>query len=167
MPKKIKNQKPIVNIENIDENKLPTNENKNSKKSRRSNYFITINTNQKGFNKLSEEYEIFVEKFKKSLNEIYNNLENYVTIKEKNDSYDDNVRKIDIQSAVELGPKTNSIHAHINISFLHTTRLMLDFDKIKQHILSDLKIPNLYLNSKLYHSNTMSLKDYLLKQYEN
>jgi len=154
-----------VKVKNYDENKQPKPD--KSKKSRRSSFFLTINTNKK-FNPHSEEYEQFNDSFKKSLNEIYNNIDQYVKIKNEGDTWnDDTIRDVSIESATEIGGKNNAAHAHVNLNFLHKTRLQLDYDKIKEKLMTDLNLQGLYLNNKLYYNNQMSLEEYLRKQYNH
>ena len=141
MPKKGKQEnldKPKIKITNVDDKpQKPPKEMK--KRNRKSNFFLTINTNQK-FNPHSEEYEKFNVNFKKSLNEIYQNIQNYITIGEKESNFDNNVHEVDIKSATEIGPKTGSSHAHIMLGFKHNTLVKLDYPKIKEKIQNDLNL---------------------------
>lgn len=156
--------KPKIKINNLDENKTPTVKEK-KRRNKRSNFFITINTNQK-INPHSKEYENLNNSFKKSLNEIYNNIKDYINISQKDDSFDNNVEDVNIDSATKYGPKNNSVHTHININLKHNTLLKLDYSKIKKKICEDLNLKNIYMNSKLYNNNAMNLKDYINKIYE-
>ena len=134
------------------------------RRNRRSNFFLTINTNQH-FNQHSQEYEQFNNKFKQSLNDIYNNLGDYLKIKEQNDNFDNNVEDVDIKSATEIGSKTGKVHVHVSFNIKHNTLLQLDYDKIKTKIQNDLQLQNIYLNNKVFWNNSATLESYIAKYY--
>lgn len=137
-----------------------------TKRNRRSNFFVTINTN-KPFNRHSEEYEIFNGKFQSSLNEIYNDLGSYINVLDDKAKWDDNfIKDVEIDSATELGPVNHKLHAHFQINVLHNTKIQLDYNKIKEKIMKDLELKGLYIKNKIYHDNKLSLKDYISKNYQ-
>ena len=133
-------------------------------RNRRSNFFLTINTNKK-FNPHSEEFEEFDQKFRDSLNDMYNNIQDYIKINKEGDTFDDNVLDVDIKSPTEIGPKNESAHSHIMLKFTHNTLLGLDYTKIKEKIAKDLNLTGVYLSNKVYNSADANLNDYIEKYY--
>ena len=134
-------------------------------KDKRSNFFITINTNQ-NFNEFSEEYEVFDKKLVKSLNSIYENIKDYVIFKDEKAKWNDVfIKEVDIDSATEIGPKSGKAHAHAMIKIKHTTLLQLDYAKIRSTIMTDLKLKGIYINNKVFHDNNLSLQEYIGKQH--
>jgi uncharacterized protein YwqG len=152
---------PKVTVKNVDETEQHA---PKSKRNRRSNFFLTLNTNKK-FNPHSEEYQVFNNKFKQSLNEIYDDIGNYLKIKEAGATYDENVIVVDIESGTEIGPKTGSAHSHTIISVKHNTLVQLDYEKMKEKIKRDLGLSNMYVNNKLFYNASQTLLDYVSKNY--
>lgn len=161
---KTKNKKkPEIIIEDLNKN-LPDPDLKKSK-SRRSNYFVTINTNQK-MNRYSKQMEDLNNNLKNTMNDIFNNIDEYIIIKPKNDSFDGNIRKIDISTVNEISNKSG-LHNHTSINVLHNSRIALDYGKIRKKVIDDLHLKNIYMFSKIYYNNSMNLKDYMLKQQQD
>lgn len=161
---KTKNKKkPEIIIEDLNKN-LPDPDLKKSK-SRRSNFFVTINTNQK-MNRYSKQMEDLNNNLKNTMNDIFNNIDEYIIIKPKNDSFDGNIRKIDISSVNEISDKSG-LHSHTSINVLHNSRIALDYGKIRKKVIDDLHLKNIYMLSKIYYNNSMNLKDYMLKQQQD
>lgn len=161
---------PKVKITNLDNKPQKSHEEvAKRRKNRTSNFFLTINTNQH-FNQHSEEYEKFNDKLKVSLNEIYENIGDYLKIKKdkdeyKNDTYDNNIHDVDIKSATEIGSKTGKAHSHTLIAVKHNTLVHLDYDKIKEKIKNDLQLKNFYLNNRVSSNSNANLVDYISKYY--
>lgn len=137
------------------------------RKARYSNFFITINTNQK-LNPESKEAQLLRKKLKKSLNDIFNNMEKIVEFKDdKEAKWDDTfIKSVNIESVIETGPKNNAIHCHFLITIHHKTTLKLNFGKIKKIICDGTKLKNIYINNRNYYSSGMNLRAYLKKTLE-
>lgn len=82
-----------------------------------------------------------IEKFKEGIRKIFNErfLQNYISIKQDKRTPADSaltpefikVDALELQFAVERGPKTGFLHAHIGIFIPHYTLLKLEYEKLK------------------------------------
>jgi hypothetical protein len=133
------------------------------KQLRHSNFFMTLNTNQR-YDEMNEEFAPFVAKFKASLQDLFNNhMKDIVKIKE-GDSEDD-IRDVKTEFCVEKAPTTNTIHSHAIISISHYTNVQLDYKFITEYIKQQMGLDNLYLKNKVFYgaNNSQTLKDYIEK----
>jgi hypothetical protein len=129
-------------------------------KPKNSTFFLTINTNQQykdGDQNLANDLEVF----EGSIQEILNHINDYVHIKVEGDTWDDKVVDVDIDYVVEHGLKKGQIHTHILFKFKHNTKLLLDYDKIKNKLKDDLGISVYLYNRMVQGSNTIT--DYMEK----
>lgn len=143
-------------------------ENYKNKKPRlhHSNYYITINTNQR-FLGTEEEYEPFIEKFQNTIDKVLmsdSGLRQIIKFKDNEASFTTQfIDSINPEGVVEKSPNNNTIHAHILLKINHRTLITLDYDKIKKEIQEDMGLKNVYLHVKLYRNPTDQLEDYLKK----
>jgi hypothetical protein len=135
-------------------------------KDKTSNFFLTINTNQQ-YQQDDPNLQNDIAVFEECIKNILSNINNYVNISEG--IWDDeHVNDVDIDYVIELGPVKKHIHAHIMIKIKHRTKLMLDLQKIKSKILSDLGLKNIYMNNKLMKKDSSTnVLDYIHKYTPN
>ena len=132
---------------------------------RRSNFFITINTNQR-FNKHSEEYHKFNTEFKNCIDKLFNkdNIHNVIQLKNKDAEFTNkSIKSVNIDKVVELGPVSGCVHLHAIISTEQYTPLQLNFSFIVDFVKQQMKLSNVYLNSKIIKDGITSVKDYIKK----
>ena len=149
--------KPIVkvkgNIQNLEKKEK-------NEKPKRSNFLLTINTNQQIE---KENIDNDIEIFDKCIQEILNNVQDYINIPE-GDWNDEKIVDTDIQYTIEEGSKFHRLHIHILFKFVHHTKILLNYDKIKNKIMNDLGLDNVYLYNKLVRNNDNdNILDYLKK----
>ena len=159
-----KNEQPEINLTEIefDPNVKPK---KKDTQLRHSNFFITINTNQR-FNKHSEEYQKFNTEFKNVIDKLFNkdNIHNVIQLKNKDAEFNNkSIKSVNIDKVVELGPVSGCVHLHAIISTEQYTPLQLNFSFIVDFVKQQMKLSNVYLNSKLIKDGMASVKDYLKK----
>lgn len=139
---------------------------KKGRQLRHSNFFITINTNQR-YTGHEEEYEQFVNNFKRVLDGIFDNLANLITVTKDDDKFDDStIKKIGIQSVIEKAPKTNAIHAHILVKVAHYTSVKFNIDYFKEQILAGTNLKNIYIQIKMFRNANDILEKYIYKNQE-
>lgn len=136
---------------------------------RHSNYFLTINTQQR-YTGHEEDYEEFVEKFREVIDHIFSreNLPNILVLtdvaKEKGHTLTPQyVKQIKIEKAIERGGKNDTVHVHILFKVAHYTNLSLKYSDIKQAVQDQMELPSVYMQSKLYKNAEDTLENYLMK----
>ena len=162
----IVNLEPEIKEEIIIEEKEIKKEKNKSKQLRHSNFFITINTNQR-FNPYSEECKIFKGKLQNAVDKLLTEKMNeIIEFKEEGEFNTEYIKNIDIQNALEIGPETNTVHSHTLLMINHYSNIKLNYKVINEFIKTELGLKNIYLNNRVAHGiNSMNnLKDYLSKQ---
>ena len=129
----------------------------------RSNFLLTINTNQRYPDEdpnLTSDIEIF----DKTIQEILNNIGSYVNLTEGHTFDDTYIKDVDIDYTVERGQKNHQLHIHILFKFTHLTRIQLNYTKIKAKITGDLGLTNVYMYNRLVRNNgSQNILDYIDK----
>ena len=109
---------------------------------------------------MDEDIEIFEE----TINEILNNIDQYVNLPEGDKWDDETIEDIDIDYVIERGTKRNQLHIHILLKFKHHTKIQLNYQKIKDKIKGDLGLNNVYMLNKLIkNSGNDNIIEYLNK----
>lgn len=129
-----------------------------------SNFLLTINTN-KGIADGSEGMAEKIATFETSINQILQNVGDYVRLPDGDDWNDDEKFKdVNIQYTIERGDKQHRLHIHILFQFTHFSKILLNYDKIKSKICDDMGLENVYMLNKLIkNSGQMNITDYLQK----
>ena len=140
----------IQNLEKIEKNEKP----------KRSQFLLTINTNQ-AIEK--ENIDNDIEIFDTTIKDILNNVQDYINIPEGHWN-DEKIKDVDIDYTIEEGSKFHRLHIHILFKFTHFTKIQLNYDKIKKKITDDLGLQNVYMLNKLVrNSGSDNILDYLKK----
>ena len=165
--KKKKNELPEVISENIDfdPNIKEAKSKMKAKQLRHSNFYLTLNTNQR-FIPTSKEYKIFNDKFCNVIDRLLDksNLHNVIVLKDKNANYTkEYIPKIDIQKVVELGEEKNCVHMHALVLISHYTSVNINYSYISDFVKNQMDLKNVYFNCKVVKENINNLKDYLKK----
>ena len=132
---------------------------------RHSNFFITLNTNQR-FNELSKEYEDYRDKFRKCIDQLFSkdNLHNLFKFKEEDKSFGSKtIKSINIDKVVELGEENKCIHLHALISVSQYTPIHLNYTYITDFVKQKMGLENVYFNNKVFRDNKLTLLDYINK----
>ena len=130
---------------NITGNVQKPNKTIKNEKIKNSTFLLTINTNQ-SYKTNDKNLENDIEVFDDLINNILNNIDQYI----KPDGFDvEKVKTADIDYTIERGNERGFIHCHILLNFSHTTRIQLDVNTIKQNIINELGLKNVYINNKL------------------
>jgi hypothetical protein len=158
----------VIDINNIKEKNEESDkklEDRKSRQLRHSSFFLTINTNKK-YNKLSQEYEDFVKRFKDCIDEMLNNqVKGFVTLKTDDYDYNKDIKNIESEYAIEIGPRSGAIHSHVMIHIAHYTSVKLNFEFITEFIKKQMDLSNIYLNSRVVFgaNSRQNLKEYIEK----
>jgi hypothetical protein len=137
---------------------------KKKRQLKNSSFFITINTNQR-INKLSEEYEKFIKKFKDVKDDLFNNYLNEIIIfKDDLCDKENDIKNVNTEYSIEVGEKTGCIHSHTLMKISHYTNIQINYKFITDFIKGSMNLPNIYLNNRVYYNNSeQNLKDYIEK----
>ena len=122
--------KPVINVKGKVQNLV-----KNFKniKPKSSAFLLTINTNQQ-YKDEDKHLNGDIEIFDHTINELLNNVDQYIKLPE-NDKWDDNtIKNVDIDYTIERGTKKGQLHIHIMFKIKHHTKIQLNYDKIKKHM---------------------------------
>ena len=132
-------------------------------KPKQSNFLLTLNTNQQ-FKENDPHLKDDIEIFDNSINQLLNNIDQYIKLPE-NDKWDDQtIKSCDIDYTIERGTKKGQLHIHIMFKIKHFTRIQLNYEKIKQKICNDLGLNNIYCYNRLLKPNDSdNVQDYLNK----
>jgi hypothetical protein len=136
-----------------------------NKKPSHSNFLITLNLNQQ-YHKDEHKANIDtdMEIFDVHINEMLNNIEQFIRLPEGVLYNDDNVKDVGADYVVEVGNIKKQIHAHIMLKFKHHTKIQLNFTKIKEFFKKKLGLKNIYMQAKLLRmSSSDNIVDYLEK----
>jgi len=133
---------------------------------RHSNFFITINPNQRFTDENDEKFKEFKKKFENVINNIFtwkNLLNNYLIIKDDNFNEERDIRSYKIVYSIELGAQCNCLHAHLIIAIDHYTKLQLDFNQIRETFIKELNLSNIHLYTRIFTDVFKSIQDYINK----
>lgn len=166
-PKVVKaDDQPQIDIVNVDfDPNVKTKKNAKGKQLRNSNFYVTLNTNQR-FNELSEEYQVFNAKLQKVIDQLFakDNIHNVIILKdEKAEFTKEFIKSINIEKVIELGPVSKCVHLHAVISIAQYTPVHLNYAFIKDFVCERMNLTNLYLNNKVFFDNKMGIIDYINK----
>ena len=152
--------KPIIKVKGKvqDINKVTKN-----KKSKYSNFLLTINTNQQ-YKEGDENLDNDIEVFETTIKEILNSIDKYIKLPDGVLWNDDTIKDVDIDYVIEKGLKKGQIHVHILFKIKHTTKVLLDYDGIKKKICDDLGLDNVYMLNKLVkNGGNINILEYINK----
>ena len=149
---------PIVKVRGMKQDLTKTEKNE---KPKRSNFLLTISTNQQIE---KENIDNDIEIFDKCIQDILNNVQDYINLPDPSDWNDEKIKNVDIDYTIEEGSKFHRLHIHILFKFTHFTKILLNYDKIKKKITDDLGLQNVYMLNKLVrNSGGDNILDYLKK----
>ena len=143
----------VQDLKKVEKNKAPIN----------SNFLLTINTNQQ-YKDTDENLDNDIEIFEETINDILNNVDQYINIA-PGDLWDDKtIRDVQIDYTIERGTIKHQLHIHIFFKIQHFTKIQLNYQKIKDKIKKDLGLNNIYLNNRLVrNSGAQNILEYLDK----
>jgi hypothetical protein len=130
-------------------------------KLRHSNYFLTINTNQR-FKDDDPNLENDTTFYNGVIETLLNNIDQYVKLRE-GDTWDDNVKDVNVEYVIEKGNEKNCLHCHIFLKFTHTTDVKLNYAAIKQKICQELGLKNIYMYNRISRGANENIVDYMNK----
>ena len=132
-------------------------------KPKQTNFLLTINSNQQ-YKYDDKHLENDIEIFDGSINQLLNNIDDYIKLPE-NDTWNDKlIKSCDIDYTIERGTKKGQLHIHIMFKIRHFTKIQLNYDKIKTKIRSSLGLKNIYCYNRLLKPNDSdNVEDYLNK----
>ena len=149
--------KPQVKVRGMKQDLDKTQKNE---KPKRSQFLLTINTNQMIE---KENIDNDIEIFDECIQSILNNVQDYINIPQ-GDWNDNKIKDVDIDYTIEEGSKFHRLHIHILFKFTHFTKFLLNYDKIKNKIMNNLGLQNVYMYNKLVrNSGNDNILDYLKK----
>jgi hypothetical protein len=136
-----------------------------NKKPSHSNFLITLNLNQQYHkDEHKQNIDTDMEVFDVHINEMLNNIEQFIRLPEGILYNDDTVKDVAADYVVEVGNIKKQIHAHIMLKFKHHTKIQLNFTKIKEFFKKKLGLKNIYMQAKLLRmSSSDNIIDYLNK----
>ena len=154
-------KKPILKISGNKQNLEKKTKNINPLK--KTNFLLTINTNQQ-YKENDEHLDDDIEIFENCINDILNNIDQYINLPENEKWDDETIKDADIDYTIERGLKKGQLHIHILFKFKHYTKIQLNYNKIKETITNDLGLNNIYMYNKLIrNSGNDNVLDYINK----
>ena len=132
-------------------------------KPKQTNFLLTINSNQQ-YKDDDKHLKDDIEIFDGSINQLLNNIDEYIKLPE-NDSWNDKlIKSCDIDYTIERGTKKGQLHIHIMFKIRHFTKIQLNYEKIKNKICKDLGLENIYVYNRLLRPNESdNVEDYINK----
>ena len=134
-----------------------------NEKPKQTNFSLTINSNQQ-YKDDDKHLDDDIEIFNNSINQLLNNIDDYIKLPE-NDTWNDKlIKSCDIDYTIERGTKKGQLHIHIMFKIRHFTKIQLNYDKIKKKICDDLELNNVYMYNRLLKPNESdNVEDYINK----
>ena len=134
-----------------------------NEKPKQTNFLLTINSNQQ-YKDDDKHLDDDIEIFNNSINQLLNNIDDYIKLPE-NDTWNDKlIKSCDIDYTIERGTKKGQLHIHIMFKIRHFTKIQLNYDKIKTKICNDLELNNVYMYNRLLKPNESdNVEDYINK----
>ena len=128
-----------------------------------SNFLLTINTQQR-YAQDDPHLNDDAEFFENTIQEMLNSVEHYIKLPEGDSWNNDTIKNVDIDYTVERGTKHGQLHCHILLKFDHSTKVQLDYAKIREKILKDTGLKNIYMYNRLVrNSGSQNILQYLDK----
>ena len=154
------NNKPLIKVKGKVQD---LNKKEKNIKPKQSNFLLTVNTNQQ-FKETDEHLKDDIEIFDNSINQLLNNIDEYVKLPEGDKWDDQTIKNVDIDYTIERGTKKGQLHIHIMFKIKHFTKIQLNYDKIKKKICDDLGLNNVYMYNRLLRPNESdNVEDYINK----
>ena len=143
----------VQDLQKVEKNKKPI----------ATNFLLTINTNQQ-YKETDKNLDNDIEVFEETINNILNNVDQYINIPADHKWDDKHIKDVDIDYTIERGTIKHQLHIHILFKIKHFTKIQLNYQKIKEKIKKDLGLNNIYLYNKLIrNSGNDNIIDYLNK----
>src|ERR1700677_4872483 len=122
-----------------------------------STFFLTINTNQQAY---------ATSKLKKRLTELFENDDDFYLLFKNRPGTEGGVESIDredakIQMAIEVGPKSKKVHAHVLIRVRHHGNIQFDKAFTDDVIKKLLGVDGIYINIKGSGASILTLEEYI------
>lgn len=132
-------------------------------KPKQSNFLLTINTNMQ-YKDDDEHLDDDIEIFNHSINQLLNNIDDYIKLPESDKWDDKTIKSCDIDYTIERGTQKRQLHIHIMFKIRHFSKIQLNYDKIKKKICDDLELNNVYMYNRLLRPNESdNVEDYINK----
>ena len=98
------------------------------------------------------------------INELLNNIDQYIKLQEGHHWNDELIKNCDIDYTIERGLKKGQLHIHIMFKIRHFTKIQLNYEKIKKNICDELGLNNIYMYNRFLKPNeSENVKDYINK----
>ena len=134
-----------------------------NEKPKQTNFLLTINSNQQ-YKDDDKHLKDDIEIFDHSINQLLNNIDDYIKLPESDKWDDSTIKSCDIDYTIERGTKKGQLHIHIMFKIRHFTKIQLNYDKIKTKICNDLELNNVYMYNRLLKPNESdNVEDYINK----
>ena len=152
MPKiKSKNTVPIVSDSKVTNVRGQQNK-KATKRIKNSNFVLLINPNRK-IGPYEEELEPFCQTLKDSVEEIIQNIGDYLLIEEDGHEFTPEwFKKVEAISRVERGEEQDRVHCHALVCVSHYSKIKLDLGKIRERIIEDCNVSNPFIRVRVMRS---------------
>lgn len=127
---------------------------------KQSNFFITVNTNQRVGGRQDELVVLFGE----VVTNFCNNMPDFIDTYEGHPT--DDARTYDIIPRIEKGPKTKCLHLHLRLEITHRSKIKVNFKRVRKYFKEELGLNGLHMNVKNYRKNdnpTYSNSDKILR----
>ena len=142
-------------------------EKEKKKYARSSVYLLTVNTNLRFNSDSDKNLKTWYHKLDKACRDLGLEIKDYINLKKQAIERGDTLSKayvsmFEYQYALELGPETKALHAHMYLKIRHKTTLDLDYGKIKAYFIKRLD-KNVYFNGRVSSSAGFNFKEYIKK----
>jgi hypothetical protein len=122
---------------------------------RNSNLVWTFNTNQR-IGPYEERLEPYCEKFNECMNELYNNIQEYVIFLEPGHEWSRKyIKRVECKTYIERGEKFDQIHGHNFVGIAHYSKIHLDRAAMKEFVCKYMGLENIYMSRiKVFRNST-------------
>lgn len=118
-------------------------------KTKKSNWFVTINTNKR-YADDDPDLENDEAVLEEIIVGVLENIGEYMTVQVADHKWaTEHIHNVVTDYVIERGQKTKMLHAHILIKVDHTSNIKFQYGKIKEHIMNELGLDNIYCDAKL------------------
>ena len=142
-------------------------EKEKKKYARSSVYLLTVNPNLRFNSDTDKNLKLWYHKLDKACRDLGLEIKDYINLKKQAIERGDTLSRkyvsmFEWKYALELGPESKSLHAHMYLKIRHKTTLDLDYGKIKAFFIKRLD-RNVYFQGRVASSASFNFKEYIGK----
>lgn len=133
-------------------------------KLKHSNFFITINSNQRFVDVKDPAFKAFDKTFRNAIDCVFSKKQFGRFIQYKGTGSGSDVRSVRISAAAEIGDENHCLHYHILVCVSHHTCLQLKIAKIREEIADAAGVDyDFYIDVKAFSKAERNIEEYINK----